>query len=147
MILSLQFHSFHSKTQHKGKDLYFIQNDPCFSLLLLAISFLKPSSIHYASILNEIGRYTQSHYQYHSSSSSILTNSLFQSGISCYKQALQLFEKVNDYINASVILCNICQFIHIPLQVFFFHYHQSIETRVNSHFTRVSMVIFFTSLD
>ena len=127
--------------------MYFIQNDPCFSLLLLAISFLKPSSIHYASILNEIGRYTQSHYQHQASTSTILTDSLFQSGISCYKQALQLFEKVNDYVNSSVILCNICQFIHIPLQVFFIHSNQSIETRLNSNSTGVSMVIFITSLD
>lgn len=73
--------------------------------------------MHYGSLLNEMGRYTQSHYQKQTLSGSFRKDLLFNSATNCYQQAIQIFEKGNDYVNSSVIVCNLCQLIHYPLNV------------------------------
>ena len=63
-----------------------------------------------------MGRYVQSQLQ-KIEDIRFLENDLFHNGIRCYQQALQLFENTGDCVNASVILCNICQFIRNPVNV------------------------------
>lgn len=103
-----QFQSF---VCHKGQDLYFIQDDPCYDLLLLSISFLKPNSLQYASLLNEMGRYLHSQVPSHAGQ-----HTLFQAGVQCYQQAISLFEMAGDVGNTGVVLCNICQCIRQPMK-------------------------------
>lgn len=76
----------------------FLPDDPLYQLYLCSISFFSPSSVNYAGLLNEIGRYLQ--------------GKQLGTAILVYQKSIELFESNCDYVNTCLVLCNLAKLIN-----------------------------------
>ena len=83
----------------KGSELNYLPDDHVYQLFLCSLSFFSPSSVNYAGMLNEIGRYLQ--------------GKQISSAIGVYQKSIELFESNNDYVNCCLVMCNLAKLIHL----------------------------------
>ena len=109
-------------------------SDPIYKILLTSISFFPPSSSHYASALNELGRYIQSkltnHTEYNENDHSF---SLFMEASKRYQEAIEVFETNRDYVNAAFILCNISRLFCYPFTSSILIHYENKQNKQNKH--------------
>ena len=73
--------------------LDFLPRDPRSRLYLAALALFPPQSANFAGGLNELGRYLQSR--------------LPAGSVACYREAAEAFQGSGDWLNGSVVLCNL----------------------------------------
>ena len=73
--------------------LDFLPRDPRSRLYLAALALFPPQSANFAGGLNELGRYLQSR--------------LPAGSVACYREAAEAFQGSGDWLNVSVVLCNL----------------------------------------
>ena len=79
--------------QNRGSMLDFLPRDPRSRLYLAALALFPPQSANFAGGLNELGRYLQSR--------------LPAGSVACYREAAEAFQGSGDWLNVSVVLCNL----------------------------------------
>ena len=79
--------------QNRGNMLDFLPRDPRSRLYLAALALFPPQSANFAGGLNELGRYLQSR--------------LPAGSVACYREAAEAFQGSGDWLNVSVVLCNL----------------------------------------
>ena len=79
--------------ESRGKTINFLPRDPRNRLYLAALAFFPPLSSNFAGGLNELGRFLQSR---------VPAGSVY-----CYKEAAEAFRRSGDWLNVSVVLCNL----------------------------------------
>lgn len=78
----------------------YLPEDQNYQLLLSSLSFFAPTSVNYAGMLNEIGRYLQG-------------KQIISPAILFYQQSIELFESNRDYVNSCLVVCNLAKLLHL----------------------------------